>query len=514
MPSTAHRLGPYEIGEPIGAGGMGEVYLARHVGIAGFHRRVAVKRLRSPPAGAQAGAAEAQIERFVDEARIAALLVHPSIVAVYDFGRDDDGFYLVMEYVDGASLASVVGGGARLSRDVAVHVVAEVARAVDHAHRARDLEGRPLRLVHRDISPHNVLLSRAGDVKLADFGIAHAENQLSRTATGAVLGKVAYMAPEQLAGRPVDGRADVFSLGVMLWELTLAATAFPAEAGRRGVDAVVPPPASIDPDYPAALDAIVTAAVARDPDARTASAGELARALDGFLDQRGVRVRREQIADMVPAAPAPEIERRPSTSSAASTGERPTIRRLRALRIGDVVGDYEITDLIGEGGMGVVYAAIDRRIGKRAAIKVLRHQQAGDERAVARLLDEARAVNRIGHPNIVDIFGFGTLDGGGVYCVMELLAGQTLREVLGARAPLPPRDAIELLVPVAAAIDAGHRAGVVHCDLKPDNVFVCERGDGTRAIKVLDFGLARSSDAASQLGDPGPLTGSTSTRSA
>jgi len=501
------KLGPYELGERLGAGGMGEVYLARHVGIAGFRRLVAVKRLKRR--GLAGALPEVLIERFVDEARIAALLVHPNIVSVYDFGRDGDGFYLVMEYVDGGSLASVLAGGVVLSREVAVHIVAEVARAADHAHRARDLEGHALRVVHRDISPHNVLLSRAGDVKLADFGIARADNQLSRTATGSVLGKVAYMAPEQLAGRAVDGRADVFALGVLLWELTVGGAPFPPTAARRAGCAVLPPPGAIDPEYPPELEAIAMAALAEEPDARTATAGELARALDGFLDQRGVRVRREHIAALVPARP-PAVGAQPSTGSAMRSSELPTSRYVRTPRVGDAVGDYEITGIVGEGGMGVVYAAVDRRIGKRVAIKVLRRQPGpggGDARAVERFLHEARAVNRIGHPNIVDIFGFGELPGGGVYCVMELLAGATLREVLGERAPLSARDALDLLRPVAAAIDAGHRAGVVHCDLKPDNIFVCERSDGSRAIKVLDFGLARLGDAALSAGDPGAPLG-------
>ncbi|HEY0991791.1 MAG TPA: serine/threonine-protein kinase, partial [Kofleriaceae bacterium] len=510
MAASEDKLGPYEIVDRLGAGGMGEVFLARHIGIAGFRRLVAVKRLR-PAAPSQPSNAvnEAMIERFVDEARIAALLVHPGIVSVYDFGRDGDGFYLVMEYVDGGSLARALAVGAAPSRDVAVHIVAEVARAADHAHRARDLEGHPLRVVHRDISPHNVLLSRAGDIKLADFGIARADNQLSRTATGSVLGKVAYMAPEQLAGRAVDARADVFALGVMLWELTVGGAPFPSTAARRAEHAVLPRPGAIDPEYPPALEAIAMAAVADDRDARTATAGELARALDDFLDQRGVRVGREQIAALVPAsavAPGPQ----PRTGSATRSSELPTSRYVRTLRIGDPVGDYEITGIVGEGGMGVVYAAVDRRIGKRAAIKVLRHRPGprdDGERAVERFLHEARAVNRIAHPNIVDIFGFGTLPGGGVYCVMELLAGATLREVLGERAPLSARDALDLLRPVAAAIDAGHRAGVVHCDLKPDNIFVHSRGDGGRAIKVLDFGLARLADAALSSDDPGAPLG-------
>jgi serine/threonine protein kinase len=500
--ASEDKLGPYVLGERLGAGGMGEVYLAHHVGIAGFRRQVAIKRVRSPPD-------DALIDRFIDEARIAALLVHPNIVSVYDFGRDGDGFYLVMEYVDGGSLASVLAGGAALSRELAVHIVAEVARAADHAYRARDLEGHPLRVVHRDISPHNVLLSRAGDVKLADFGIARAERQLSRTATGSVLGKVAYMSPEQLAGRPVDGRADVFALGVMLWELTIGVAAFPATAARRAEHAVLPPPCAIDPEYPLALEAIAMAALADDPDARTATSGELARALDSFLDQRGVRVRREEVAALVPARRPPSGAQR-LTGSAPGPSEPPTRRYVRALRVGDAVGDYEITGIVGEGGMGVVYAAVDRRIGKRVAIKVLRRQPGpggGDARAVERFLHEARAVNRIGHPNIVDIFGFGALPGGGVYCVMELLSGATLREVLGDRAPLSPRAALDLLRPVAAAIDAGHRAGVVHCDLKPDTIFVCERGDGSRAVKVLDFGLARITDAALSAGDRGAPLG-------
>jgi serine/threonine-protein kinase len=202
--------------------------------------------------------------------------------------------------------------------------------------------------------------------------------------------------------------------------------------------------------------------------------------LDRYLAQSGARVTREEVAALVEG---------PAVAPRGATATGTVMTAVHAIAIGSKIGDYEVTQRLGEGGMGIVFAAVDQRIGKQVAIKLMRPQFAGDDKAVARFLEEARAVNKIRHSSIVDIFGFGTLDDGSVYCVMELLAGKNLREVLHDRGPLPPREAIELLRPVAAAIDAAHRAGVVHCDLKPDNIFVCDPPG--RQIKVLDFGLSQ-----------------------
>jgi serine/threonine protein kinase len=254
------RLGGYELLHRMAVGGMGEVFLARHRGVAGFHRLVALKRLISDGEDAPDAVA-----LFIDEARVAANLAHPNIVHVYDFGNDKGTYFLTMEFVPGQNLHRISArSSARkqpLPRPLAVHVIIEVLRGLEHAHTARDPDGRPLAIVHRDVSLSNVLVSYAGDVKLMDFGIAKAANALHRTRTGVVRGKLGYMSPEQLAGLPVDARTDVYAAGVMLWELTLGRPLFVGdnelEVAQRITASEIPSPHGIDPAYPAELEAIV-----------------------------------------------------------------------------------------------------------------------------------------------------------------------------------------------------------------------------------------------------------------
>ncbi|MEO8699225.1 MAG: serine/threonine-protein kinase [Kofleriaceae bacterium] len=269
----------------LAVGGMGEIFLARQA-IAGVNRLVVLKRLLP-------GLADdpAQLAMFVDEARIGASLAHPGIVQVHEFGEDDAGFFIVMEYVAGQHVGQLVTRATREHRAIPIPIGAfvmhEIARALDHAHHARDSDGVPLEIVHRDISPSNVLVSFRGDVKLMDFGVAQAANRTHRTNDGTIRGKFAYMAPEQLEGKPVDLRSDVFAAGVLLWELTLGRRLFDGRSEFETIRAVleqpIPRPSTIDPQYPPELEAIVMTALERDPARRLASAAELATGLKAFL---------------------------------------------------------------------------------------------------------------------------------------------------------------------------------------------------------------------------------------
>jgi hypothetical protein len=316
------RLGPYELLRRLAIGGMGEIFLARQRGPAGFDRLVAVKRLLP-----ELAERPELVEMFIDEARIAAHLAHPGIVHIHELGRDAGEYFLVMEYVPGQNLARLGDRaereGVALPRPLAVHLVAEVARALDFAHEARDSQGAPLGVVHRDVSPHNVLVSIHGDVKLMDFGIAKARNKSHRTETGVVRGKLSYMSPEQLAGAAVDRRTDVFAAGVMLWELTLGRRLWEdADAATRLRAGAIPPPRAVDPDYPPELDAIAMAALEHEPSRRTATAGELAGALRAYLggatadprEELGALVRR-----LFPQESAQAVEILSGTASAAVT---------------------------------------------------------------------------------------------------------------------------------------------------------------------------------------------------
>ena len=213
-------LGPYELLQRIATGGMAEVYLARRAGPHGFQKVVAVKRIL-PQLAQDADF----VAMFVDEARVCARLAHPNIVQVFDFGEHDGELYMAMEYVDGTTAARLVRAaasrGEEVPIDAALYIALGVLRGLDYAHNARDDEGKPLDLVHRDVSPGNVLIDRSGAVKLTDFGIARAAEIERRTDAGQLKGKLGYMSPEQVVGRELDARSDLFTVGIVLAELVM-----------------------------------------------------------------------------------------------------------------------------------------------------------------------------------------------------------------------------------------------------------------------------------------------------
>ncbi len=258
---------------------MAEIFLCSAQGPEGFSKDVVIKRIRPFLADDPAF-----VQMFVAEARLASRLEHPNIVQIFDFDRHADTYYLAMEWVRGASLSEVRRRCRELGRPfpplLAAHVGAQVARGLAYAHRLT-VRGEPLNVVHRDVTPHNVLLSFEGAVKLGDFGIAHAGQ--ASTAPG-LKGKFAYMSPEQSRGEPVDGRCDVFALGVVLWELLTGGRPFEAESDlavlRAVQQRVIAPPRRLNPEVPEALDRAVMRALERDLQARWGSALELQHALD------------------------------------------------------------------------------------------------------------------------------------------------------------------------------------------------------------------------------------------
>jgi serine/threonine protein kinase len=218
-------LGPYRLGERLGLGGMAEVYVAHRAGPRGFAKRFAVKRIL-PELALDARF----VAMFCDEARICAALCHPNIVQVVDFGEAHGELFMAMEFVDGVSLArllrTVSARRERFPRGIALHIAHEVLRGLAFAHEAEDEQGRPLGIVHRDVSPGNVLIGRAGEIKLGDFGIVRSEFVDRRTYPGELKGKVGYMSPEQVMGTDVDRRSDLFTVGIILAEMLLARPLF------------------------------------------------------------------------------------------------------------------------------------------------------------------------------------------------------------------------------------------------------------------------------------------------
>ncbi len=274
-------MGRYELLRALKGGGMAEVFLGRRRGPGGVEKQLVVKRIRR-----QYARDPRFIRLFLSEARLSMTLTHKNIVPVFDFGRAGDDLFFVMEYVDGMDLARALDQAAErpLPAILAAFVAMEVCQALDYAHRVREQRG-PSGVVHRDVTPRNVLLSYAGEVKLADFGVATLTD--AAESAGSVRGTPAYMSPEQAHGREVDGRSDLFSLGLVLWEMLCGSRAYPdsdakgqlARAKRADV------PALADDVAPELAD-IVARATAAEPDDRFADATEMQRALDRFVVSR------------------------------------------------------------------------------------------------------------------------------------------------------------------------------------------------------------------------------------
>ncbi|MCU0700952.1 MAG: protein kinase [Myxococcaceae bacterium] len=296
-------LGRYELVSKLGAGGMAEVWRARVVGAEGFSKHVVVKRI-----AAHLSDNSEVVELFKSEARLAARLDHPNLIHVFDFGRDVDGaLVLVMELVDGASLRQVLQAAKTSGLALDVHLMARaVALASDGLHAAHTLcddQGAPLGVVHRDVSPDNLLLSRTGAVKVADFGIARIERQVQLTTAETFRGKPGYAAPEQVLGRPVTAQSDVWALGVTLFELVTGERPHAVDDPGALASATVSRPArrveDVRPDVPLALAGVIARCLEREPERRWPTAKALADALEAFVARRQPPVRLDELGALV-----------------------------------------------------------------------------------------------------------------------------------------------------------------------------------------------------------------------
>jgi serine/threonine-protein kinase len=295
-------FGKYLLVERIAQGGMAEVFRAIVQGPAGVEKTVALKRILP-----QLGGAAEFTQMFIDEARIASSLTHVNVAQVFEFGEVAGAYYLAMELIEGVDLGRLSEAarrsGIRLPVAVSAFIIAEAARGLQYAHEKRGAQGTPLGIVHRDVSPQNVLVSYAGEVKIADFGIAKAINKLHKTESGAVMGKLRYMSPEQVLGEPLDGRSDLFSLGVVFHELCTGRMLFDGDNPGRVADQVkaaeAAAPSSVQAGVPAELDRICGKLLQRSRDARYERASELARDLQRFVAETAPGLSREDVGALV-----------------------------------------------------------------------------------------------------------------------------------------------------------------------------------------------------------------------
>ena len=284
------RFGPYELVDRVAIGGMAEVFKAKRAGVEGFEKIVALKRILP-----HLSDNKEFLDMFVDEAKMVAGLNHPNIAQIFDLGRIEKSYYIAMEYVHGHDLRTIMKRarekGLRMPLDLSLRVVSQVCAALEYAHRKKDERGRPMEIVHRDVSPQNILISFEGDVKLVDFGIAKASTKASNTDRGALRGKLLYMSPEQAWGRPIDRRSDVFSLGIVLYEMVTETKPFIGAGTELTIlelvrQCVITPAREINPRVPEALDRVIMKALARDPEERYQDAGLMQRGLERFLRER------------------------------------------------------------------------------------------------------------------------------------------------------------------------------------------------------------------------------------
>ena len=249
------RLGKYEIIKRLATGGMAEIFLARVSGLPGFQKMVVIKRILP-----QLATKTDFVEMFLDEARIAATLQHPNVVQMYDVGVVDGNYFIAMEYLHGEDVRSLSRSlhrqDKKLPLEHALNIVIGVASGLHYAHEKVGFDGKPLEIVHRDVTPQNIIVTYDGAVKLLDFGIAKASNRFGETRFGTLKGKVPYMSPEQCRGEPLDRRSDIFSLGIMLYELTLGKRLYQGKSDfevlKQIVEGTVTPPSELDKEYPQA----------------------------------------------------------------------------------------------------------------------------------------------------------------------------------------------------------------------------------------------------------------------
>jgi eukaryotic-like serine/threonine-protein kinase len=299
MTDSAQR---YRVVEKLESGGMAEVFRAESEGLQGFRKQVAIKRVLP-----HLSSKKKFIQMFLDEARLSAQLSHSNCVQVFDIGVGDNAYFIVMEFVDGANLKSVVESlrkrNIEFPLECAVFIALEICKGLSYAHELTDSSGEPLHIVHRDISPPNVLLTKFGEIKIVDFGLAKANSQLEKSEPGIIKGKFSYLSPEAAMGQDVDARTDVFAVGIMLWELLAGQRLFLGDTDFQTVKkvqaAVVPDVMTLNKKVPADLQKIIAKSLARDPQQRYTTARELGIELSKFLFRFGTPVSTFDVAKLV-----------------------------------------------------------------------------------------------------------------------------------------------------------------------------------------------------------------------
>ena len=335
----------YSIVEKLDSGGMAEVWIGKATSLRGFEKAVAIKRVLPNLAKNKKF-----IAMFLDEARLSLFLNHANVVQTFDIGMSENSYFIVMEYVDGSNLKSILeiahSRGFRLPQEQVAYVGIEVCKGLSHAHNRRDPKGRPLNIVHRDISPPNILISREGEVKLVDFGLAKAASQISQTDPGVVKGKFSYLSPEAAFGERVNASTDLFATGICMWEMLAGRRLFDGRTDLETVDLVrnceIPPLRDFNPEVHPQLEAVIRRVLSRDQKKRHESAGELANDLARFLFDNRLLITAFDLAVLVKKVISDRKRRETDVPGRSTTSKAEAIEKL----IRDEIGKFaSIEDL-------------------------------------------------------------------------------------------------------------------------------------------------------------------------
>lgn len=478
--------------ERVGQGAMSVVYKAKQ----DFTDRiVAVKMLR-----AQLCCDASNVKRFQREAKAIARLSHQNLLNVYSVGQTKTGQpYIVMDFVEGKSLAELVQQEGRIAWERAAQLFLQVCDAMHHAHAHR--------IIHRDLKPDNIMLvsnaSGSDLVKVVDFGIVKITDESQAfsqrlTRTGEIWGSPVYMSPEQCMGHELDHRSDIYSLGTVLYECL---TGVPVFDGKRITDIVMKqlnekprPFAAACPgtEIPAWLEQITMQALEKEPKLRFNTMDEMKRRIEqGIASKKDTAQSAVKPIHTAPTKPDPKAGAEDKETAEAAIrppqgGNRPSdfINKM-------IGGKFLVQSLVGDGGMSIVYKAMQQGINRPVAIKLLRDELCDDESNVKRFQREAKAVSQLSHPNLVAIYDVGTANTGQPYMVMEFLQGKTLGDLLEAEGPMPVERALGIFIQICDVMQYAHSKGFVHRDLKPHNVMLVKAGDKPDFVKLVDFGIVK-----------------------
>jgi eukaryotic-like serine/threonine-protein kinase len=465
-PSTSLQPGMmlgerYEILKGLGEGGMGAVYKARDHEL---DRMVALKVIRPELAGHPD-----ILRRFKQELILARQVTHKNVVRIFDLGTADGRKFITMDFIEGRDLKSILNERGKLPFSEAVPIVKQICRGLEAAH----VEG----VVHRDLKPQNIMLDDAGRVWLMDFGLARSMDLSGLTRTGVLMGTPDYMSPEQARAEKVDARSDLFSLGIIFFEMLTGRLPFQADTlmakllqrvQQRAVAVT-----EIDPSIPPGVGAVVAKCLEPAVTKRYQSVHEV---LDDLLgDTKTIDGSSSSGASSTPSDA-------PSGSPSISLDE---------LGPGSQFGPrYRIEAVIGEGGMGKVYKAHDSDLDRTVALKLVRPELAKDGSSLQRFKQELLLASSISHRNILRIHDLGDVEGV-KFISMAFVQGMDLHDLIAKQGRLPTERAVNIAKQLAGALEAAHAEGVVHRDLKPRNVLI----DVDDHVYISDFGLAKSLDA-------------------